>query len=256
MKSAHSPRSRKSLASAREHGVAFHSDATQAVGRVPLDLDQLPIDLLSFSAHKMHGPKGVGALVFRRRRGLPHPVPQIHGGGHEEGLRSGTLNVPAIVGFGRAAVLAIERMEADARWTLGLRDRLISGICDRIDGVIVNGHRTEALPHTASLTFNGVRADRLLSDLKDIAASTGSACSSARPAPSHVLRAIGLTKEEIVSTVRFGVSRFTTEEEIDYAVHRIVETVRLIRERPEAAGPAGVSPTLRVAEHVEGNHRA
>jgi len=238
----------------RQHGVVFHSDATQAVGRIPIDLRQLPIDLLSFSAHKMHGPKGVGALVVRSRHGVPRPMPQLHGGGHEEGLRSGTLNVPAIVGFGKAAALAAERLEADAELTRSLRDRLVTGLCTHLDGVVLNGREAERLPHTASLTFGGVRADRLLSELKEIAASTGSACSSARPEPSHVLRSIGLAKEEILSTVRFGVSRFTTVEEIDTAVDRIVRVVGQLREG--SPGPGGRTTTRDAAELYEGNHHA
>ena len=235
----------------RQHGVVFHSDATQAAGRMPIDLRELPIDLLSLSAHKMHGPKGVGALVVRSRPGVPRPVPQLHGGGHEEGLRSGTLNVPAIVGFGKAAALGAERLEADRELTRRLRDRLITGVCTRLEGVVLNAREADRLPHTASLTFGGVRADRLLSELKEIAASTGSACSSARPEPSHVLRSIGLAKEEILSTARFGVSRFTTFEEIDTAVDRIVEVVGRLRDRSQ-----GRFTSRDAAQLYEGNHRA
>jgi cysteine desulfurase len=238
----------------REHGVAFHSDATQAVGRIAIDLTSLPIDLLSFSAHKMHGPKGVGALVVRARRGVPRPVAQMHGGGHQEGLRSGTLNVPAIVGFGRAASLAAERLEADASLTRSLRDHLVAGLCERLEGVHPNGQGAEGLPHTASLTFSGVRADRILSELKEIAASTGSACSSARPEPSHVLRAIGLPREEVLSTVRFGVSRYTTPAEIDAAIERIVGAVHTLRDR--SSGPALETSPHSFAELHEGNHHA
>lgn len=218
----------------RERETIFHSDATQAVGRIPTNIGELSLDLVSFSAHKMHGPKGAGALVVRSRRGVPKPASQMHGGGHEGGLRSGTLNVPAIVGFGKAAALALERMEEDATHTRRLRDRLVTGICGRIAHVSLNGSETDRLPHTASLTFGDLRADRLLSELRDICASTGSACSSARPEPSHVLRSIGLAREEILSTVRFGLSRFTTIEEIDTAVERIVEVVGHLRERSQA----------------------
>ena len=237
-----------------DRGVAFHSDATQAVGRMRMDLAELPVDLLSFSAHKMHGPKGVGALVVRPRRGLPSPVAQIDGGGHERGLRSGTLNVPAIVGFGAASLLASARLEADATLTRALRDRLLQGLTERLEGVQLNAQEAERLPHMASLTFRGIRADRLLRELPEIAASTGSACSTAHPGPSHVLRAIGLSRDGIHATVRFGVSRFTTEAEIDTAVERIVDAVCRLRSLP--GSPAGPAARDADVELEEGNlHR-
>ena len=245
---------RELAAICRDAGTIFHSDATQAAGRIPIDLGEIPVDLLSLSAHKMHGPKGIGALVVRRRRGMPKPVAQVHGGGHEQGLRSGTANVPAIVGFGKAAALARVRMDDDALLTRRLRDHLVDGLRARVPGVSLNGHERERLPHTASLTFAGVRADRLLSVLPDIAASTGSACSSARPEPSHVLRSIGLTQEEILSTVRFGVSRFTRIEELDTAVTRIADAVAGLREESRA----GIEKraTNESAELLEGKHHA
>jgi cysteine desulfurase len=213
----------------RERGILFHTDAAQAVGKIPIDVTRLNVDLLSFSAHKMYGPKGVGALFVRKSVPRFTIVPQIDGGGHERGLRSGTLNVPGIVGFGAAAELARLEMSEESRRVVALRDRLIKGLFEQLDNVTLNGHPSERLPNNANLTFTGVRADRLIADMRDIAVSTGSACSSASPQPSHVLRAIGLDDEGIASSVRFGLGRFTTEEEIDFAIERVETAVHLAR---------------------------
>jgi len=213
----------------RQRGVVFHTDATQAVGKIPVNVGKMNIDLMSFSAHKMYGPKGIGALYVSRSQSHLDVVQQIDGGGHERGLRSGTLNVPAIVGFGKACEIAETEMAGESARVGGLRDRLINGITSRIDDVSVNGHPTARLPNNANLAFAHVNADRLMMDMKDIAVSTGSACSSASPEASHVLKAIGLSDESIQSSLRFGLGRFTTEEEVDYVIQRIADAVKAER---------------------------
>jgi len=213
----------------RARGIAFHTDATQAVGKIPIAVQSMFVDLMSFSAHKMYGPKGIGALYVRSSRPALRLVPQMDGGGHERGLRSGTLNVPAIVGFGSAAEIAMREMTADAEHTGRLRDQLVTMLMTELPGITVNGHPSQRLPNNASITFGGVDADRLMMGMKDLALSTGSACSSATPSPSHVLQAIGLNHEEVRGTLRFGVGRFTTGEEVTYAAGRIVETVMKMR---------------------------
>ncbi len=207
-------------------GVLFHTDATQAAGKIPVDVARWNVDLLSLSGHKMYGPKGIGALVVRAATPRIRLAPQMDGGGHEHGFRSGTLNVPAIVGFGAAAKIAKEELLADADRTRALRDRLVEGLKSQLDDVKVNGHPESRLPNNANITIPGVRADRLMMDMKDVAVSSGSACSSSLPEPSHVLRAIGLSKDDILSSLRLGVGRFTTGEEIEYAARRIAESAR------------------------------
>lgn len=219
----------------RSRGVVFHTDATQAVGKIPVSVRSASIDLMSFSAHKMYGPKGVGALYIRNSRPAMRLAAQMDGGGHERGLRSGTLNVPGIVGFGSAAELAMREMSRDAEQTAWLRDRLVSALVDELPEITVNGHPSQRLPNNASLTFGGVDADRLMMDMKDLAVSTGSACSTETPAPSHVLQAIGLSNGAVRGTLRFGLGRFTTEEEVSYAIKRIIETVGKARAKiPES----------------------
>ena len=208
------------------HGILFHTDATQAVGKMPVDNRRWRADLISFSSHKMYGPKGIGALVVRSTKPRIGLAPQMDGGGHEHGLRSGTLNVPGIVGFGKAAVLAQEELPSESERTKELRDKLVSGLKAHLEELKVNGHPEYRLPNNANITLRGVRADKLMMDMKDVAVSSGSACSSSLPEPSHVLLALGLTEDEVLSSIRIGVGRFTTEEEIEYAVKRIVETAR------------------------------
>jgi cysteine desulfurase len=210
----------------REKGVLFHTDAAQAFGKVPIRVTDCQIDLLSLTAHKIYGPKGIGALYVRRRVDL---VSQMDGGGHEWGMRSGTLNVPGIVGFGEAAAICAAEMDSEAKRTASLRDRLLDAIRSSLDGVRVNGALAPRLPGNLNLAFPGVDAGALLTLLPDIALSTGSACSSASPEPSHVLRALGLSPSEARASVRFGLGRFTTEEEVDYAAKRVVEAVRQLR---------------------------
>jgi cysteine desulfurase len=209
----------------RERGVLFHTDAAQAAGKVPVDVRAMNIDILSMSAHKLHGPKGAGALFIRASRPAIRMAPQIIGGGHENGYRSGTLNVPGIAGFGEAARIALAEGEEDARRIGLLRDRLVEGLSRRIDGLKVNGHPTDRLACNANVLIPGVQSGRLIMAMKDVCISAGSACSSASPEPSHVLRAIGLDAHEAACCVRFGLSKYTTEEEIDYAVGRVSEAV-------------------------------
>lgn len=213
----------------RERGILFHSDAAQAAGKISLDVESMNADMLSLSAHKMYGPKGVGALYVRASSPRIRLTPQHDGGGHERGLRSGTVNVPGIVGFGAAAEIASREMTAEAVRVSGLRDRLQRMLIAEIDDVLVNGHPTDRLPNNLNMTFRGVKADRLMMDMKDIAVSSGSACSSSAPEPSHVLQAIGMTREDVLASLRFGLGRFTTDEEIDYTIGRVVEAVKTAR---------------------------
>ncbi len=207
----------------RAKGVPLHSDATQAVGKIPVDIRSIPVDLLSFSAHKMYGPKGIGALYIRGSVQRIPLAPQMDGGGHERGLRSGTLNVPAIVGFGKAATLALAEMAEESKREGELRDMLEQRICTALPEVLMNGHPVDRLTNSASITFPGRRADAMILAMKDVAVSTGSACSSATPEPSHVLQAIGRLPADARATLRFGLGRFTTEEEVLYAARRVVE---------------------------------
>jgi cysteine desulfurase len=216
----------------RERGVLFHSDAAQAFGKVPLEPEALGVDLLSLSAHKLHGPKGVGALWVRRGRPRVPLVPQLHGGGHERGLRSGTVPVPLAVGFGRAARLAAEERETEAVRLRGLRDRLWARLRDALPGVHLNGHPERRLPGNLHVSFEGVAADPLLAELPGLALSTGSACTSARPEPSHVLRALGLPDERVRGGVRIGLGRFTSEAEIESAGEQLVTAVLRLRSAP------------------------
>jgi cysteine desulfurase len=213
----------------KERNVLLHTDAAQAVGKVPLNVEELGIDLLSLSGHKIYGPKGVGALYVRRRNPHVRLEPQMDGGGHERGLRSGTLPVPLVVGLGRACSLCRQEMPAEAARLLRLRERLCDGIMGRVDGVTLNGHPTERLPNTLSLCFAHVQSEAVLVALRHVAASSGSACTSASVEPSHVLRALGLPEDLARGTLRFGLGRFTTAEEIDFAVGEIVRVVQQLR---------------------------
>jgi cysteine desulfurase len=210
----------------KEKNVLLHTDATQAVGKIPVNVEEAGVDLLSASAHKMYGPKGVGCLYVRRRRPRVRVSPILDGGGHERGMRSGTLNVPGIVGFGAAAELCrLEMAEESARLT-GLRDRLIEGILSRVDTAVLNGHRTRRLPHTANISFPYVEGESLMMAIKEIAVSSGSACTSASLEPSYVLKALGRGDELAHSSIRFGLGRWTTQEEIDYTIDKVVRSVK------------------------------
>ena len=215
---------------ARRHGVLFFSDAAQAAGKIPVDINRDGIDLLTLSAHKLYGPKGIGALYVRRRDPRARVAPQMDGGGHERGMRSGTLNVPAIVGFGKACELCSAEMEQEAKRLAALRDRLETGLL-RIEGSVVNGSRTHRLPHTTNVSFRATDGQALLAGLgKDIALSSGSACTSASMEPSYVLKALGLDDSLAHSSLRLGLGRWTTSEEVDYAITRIGETVTTLRQ--------------------------
>ena len=213
----------------RERGVSFHCDAAQAFGKVPIHVDEDHIDLMSLSAHKLYGPKGVGALYVRRRQPRVTLAAQMDGGGHEFGFRSGTLNVPAIVGFGEACAIARKEMADEAVRTAALRDRLLRLLQTGLDDVFFNGSMMARLPGNLNVSFAGVEADTLLLSMPEIALSTGSACSSASPEPSHVLRAINAGSWRERSAVRFGIGRGNTEEELDFAAGRVVEAVKKLR---------------------------
>ncbi len=210
--------------------VLLHSDAVQAFGKVPIDVQEMGIDLMSISAHKIYGPKGVGALYVRRRRPRVRLAPQIHGGGHERGNRSGTLNVPGIVGFGEAARLARQSMVEESARILGIREHLRRRFIDEIPHSIVNGTLDAHLPGTLNISFAYVEGESLLMGLKDIAVSSGSACTSASLEPSYVLRAMGLNDELAHSSLRITIGRMTTLEEVDYVADRVKEQVERLRE--------------------------
>lgn len=215
---------------ARENDILFFTDATQAAGKIPIDVNEDNIDLVAFSAHKMHGPKGVGALYVRRKNPRVRLIAQTDGGGHERNMRSGTLNVPGIVGFGKACELRRIEMEKDTKQIKKLRDKLESELL-KIDHVYLNGSVKNRIPNTCNLSFKYIESESLMSGFsKDIAVSSGSACTSATLEPSYVLKAIGLDDDLAKASIRFGLSRFTTEEEIDYAIEHISETVVKVRE--------------------------
>ncbi|HTS26724.1 MAG TPA: aminotransferase class V-fold PLP-dependent enzyme [Bryobacteraceae bacterium] len=213
----------------RERGVLFHCDAAQAFGKIPIDVERDAIDLMSLSAHKMYGPKGVGALYVRQRNPRVKLAPELDGGGHEFGMRSGTLNVPGIVGFGEACALCAGEMENEAASLRDLRDRLKARLESELAPVVVNGSMERRLPGNLNMCFVGVSGAALLTSLPDVALSTGSACTSAKAEPSHVLRALGLDEEHAQSSLRFGLGRFNTAEEIDFAAGRVTEAVRKLR---------------------------
>jgi cysteine desulfurase len=214
----------------KERGVLFHTDAAQAAGKVPLDVEDMGVDLLSLSAHKMYGPKGVGALYVRRRNPSVRLAPLFDGGGHERRLRSGTLPVPLVVGFGLACELCAAEMSAEAEREAGLRERLRQGIQDQLEEVYLNGHPKERLPGNLNLSFAFVQGDALLMNLREVALSSGSACTSAEPEPSYVLRALGVSDELAHGSLRFGLGRFSTADEVDYVVGAVVRAVKRLRE--------------------------
>jgi len=215
---------------AKEKGIIFHCDGTQGVGKIPVDVQEMGIDLLSFSAHKIYGPKGIGALYVRKKSPRVRLAPQMDGGGHERGMRSGTLPVPLIVGFGKACEICEQEMATESKRLAALRDRLQDSILKALDEVYLNGHPTERLPHNLNLSFAYVEGESLLMGLKEIALSSGSACTSATLEPSYVLRALGVGSDLAHSSIRFGLHRFSTEEEVDYAGKRVVEVVNKLRE--------------------------
>jgi cysteine desulfurase len=215
---------------ARKHGVLLFTDGTQAVGKIPVDVQADGIDLMAFSAHKMYGPKGVGALYVRRKNPRVKVTAQMDGGGHERGMRSGTMNVPGIVGFGKACELCMNEMAAEAERLSKLRDKLENALL-QVEEAYVNGNREHRLPHVANISFKYVEGEGLMMGFnKDIALSSGSACTSASLEPSYVLKALGLGDDLAHSSLRFGLGRFTTEEQIDYTIKAITNTVLKLRE--------------------------
>ncbi len=214
---------------AHQHGALFMTDATQAVGKIPVNVDADGIDLMAFSAHKMYGPKGVGALYVRRKNPRVKVTAQMDGGGHERGMRSGTLNVPGIVGLGKACEICRLEMEADTARISKMRDRLERELLT-LEESYVNGSREHRLPHVANISFKYVEGEGLMMGVKDLAVSSGSACTSASLEPSYVLKALGLSDDLAHSSLRFGLSRFTTDEQIDYAIGHVREAVTKLRE--------------------------
>ena len=213
-----------------ERGVLFHTDGVQAVGKIPVDVNAMQIDALSISAHKLYGPKGVGALYVRRRNPRVQISEQINGGGHERGMRSGTLNVPGIVGFGKACELATEEMESETKRLTALRDRLKARFESKLDYVHVNGSMEHRLPNNLNMSFVYVEGESLLMGINDVAVSSGSACTSATLEPSYVLKALGLGDDVAHSSIRFGLGRFNTEAEVDYVADKIIDVVQKLRE--------------------------
>lgn len=214
---------------AKEKEVLFHVDGAQACGKMPIDVEKMGIDLLSMSAHKVYGPKGIGALYLRARRPHVQLVPLIHGGGQERGLRAGTLAVPNIVGMGKAFEIAGQEMEGESARVGKLRERLRRTLMDKLEEVFLNGHPTERLSGNLNLSFSGTRASDLMMRIRDIAVSSGSACTSGSLEPSYVIRALGFDEKRAHASLRFGLGRFTTEEEIDYAIEKTVEAVTELR---------------------------
>jgi len=215
---------------ARERGVLFHTDAVQAAGKIPFDVNSMNVDLASLSAHKMYGPKGVGALYVRRRNPRVLLTPIIDGGGHERGMRSGTLNVPGIVGFGKAAEISRAELPAESAELFRLREKLRTTLQRELDETYINGDLEKRLPGNLNISFAYVEGESLLMGINDIAVSSGSACTSASLEPSYVLKALGVGEDLAHTSIRFGIGRFNTEEEVDYVADRVVDTVRRLRE--------------------------
>lgn len=213
----------------RKNNIYFHTDAAQAIGKCPIDVEAMHIDLLSISAHKLYGPKGVGALYVRSRPRV-RLIGQMDGGGHEKSMRSGTLNVPGIVGLGEACAIAQKEMASESVRIKSLRDRLQQKLFESLDRIQLNGHPEHRLEGNLNISFSAVDGESLLMGLRDIALSSGSACTSASLEPSYVLRAIGVSPDMAQSSIRFGIGRFNTEEEIDYTAHRVIEEVNRLRE--------------------------
>jgi cysteine desulfurase len=215
---------------AKEKGVLFHTDAVQMVGKVPFNVNDLKVDMASISAHKMYGPKGVGALYVRRRNPRVLLAPIIDGGGHERGMRSGTLNVPGIVGFGKAAELCKQEMAAEGERLGGLRDYLNQRLNANLDEIFINGSMEHRLPHNLNISFAYVEGESLLMGINDVAVSSGSACTSASLEPSYVLKALGAGDDLAHSSIRFGLGRFTTREEVDYVADKLTSVVSRLRD--------------------------
>jgi cysteine desulfurase len=226
---------------AKEKEILFHCDATQGVGKIPVDVERDGIDLLSMSGHKIYGPKGCGALYVRSKGPRVRLTPMIDGGGHERGMRSGTLNVPGIVGFGKACELCGQELESEAARLIVLRTRLYDGLTSRLEEVYLNGHPTQRLPGNLNLSFAYIEGESFLMGLnQEVALSSGSACTSATLEPSYVLKALGVGEELAHASIRFGLGRFNTTEEVDYVIERVVEVTQRLRE---------LSPLYEMATH-------
>ncbi len=215
---------------AKEKGIIFHCDAVQAIGKVPVDFEKAGVDLGSITAHKLYGPKGIGAIYVRSKGPRVRLTPMVDGGGHERGMRSGTLNVPGIVGLGAACELAGKTMPEESQRLIQLRSQLQAGLFERLDEIYVNGHPTERLPGNLNVSFAYVEGESLLMGINDIAVSSGSACTSATLEPSYVIRALGIDDELAHSSIRFGLGRFNTEEEVDYVTDRVSKEVKRLRD--------------------------
>jgi len=214
----------------KEKGVLFHTDAVQAAGKIPLNVETMGVDLLSLTSHKIYGPKGVAALYVRRRNPRVRLAPLLHGGGHERGMRSGTLNVPGIVGFGKAAERSQQLMADENARVKRLRDHLWAGIQKELDEVYLNGHPTERLPNNLNVSFAFIEGESMMMGMKELCVSSGSACTSASLEPSYVLKSIGVGEDLAHTSIRFGLGRFTTEEEIEYTLKKVVETAKKLRD--------------------------
>ncbi len=230
---------------AKEFQIYFHTDGAQAIGKIPMDVEEMGVDLLSISGHKIYGPKGIGALYVRQKNPKVSVAPILYGGGHEGGLRSGTPNVPGIVGLGAALEKAQRVMGEESIRLQALRDKLHRLLKEGLEGVELNGPDSKRLVHNLNVSFSGVRSEPLIMAMRDLAVSTGSACTSASPEPSHVLKALGLTEARIRSSIRFGLGRFTTEEEVDYAADLVVRSVKKLREKSvgDTLAPEGLGAT-------------
>jgi len=215
---------------ARERGVLFHTDAVQAAGKIPFNVNEMSVDLASLSAHKVYGPKGVGALFVRRRNPRVLVTPIIDGGGHERGMRSGTLNVPGIVGFGKAAQIAREGLAGESQEMFRLREKLRNTLERELDEIYINGDLEKRLPGNLNMSFAYVEGESLLMGINDVAVSSGSACTSASLEPSYVLKALGVGEDLAHTSIRFGIGRFNTEDEVDYVAARVIDVVRRLRE--------------------------
>lgn len=230
----------------KKHKIIFHTDATQAAGKINIDLNTVPVDMLSLSSHKLYGPKGVGALYKTNKLPRVRIIPQTDGGAQEKGLRAGTLNVPGIVGFGKACEIVSKTLAKESQNLLKLRELLLEGITNSISGVKVNGDLKNRIPGNLNISIEGIDADALMVSIKEIAVSTGSACSSESVEPSHVLSALGLTKQKMRSTIRFGIGRFNTKEEIEYVIEKLAEKVDQLRK---------IAPSLNTIKNNNGNSK-
>jgi cysteine desulfurase len=239
---------------AREHGVVFHTDAVQAAGKVPFNVNDMNVDLASLSAHKMYGPKGVGALYVRRRNPRVLLTPIIDGGGHERGMRSGTLNVPGIVGFGKAAQIAREELATEGAEMFRLREKLRGILESKLDEVYINGDLQKRLPGNLNMSFAYVEGESMLMGINDVAVSSGSACTSASLEPSYVLKALGVGEDLAHTSIRFGIGRFNTDEEVEYVGKRVVDVVQRLRELSPLYEMAKEGIDLKSVQWAAGQH--